>query len=92
MPWINFKHLSQAAHYSLEKPKNFVAAYLWHFFISFREGLALLVISFLSFIHAFFPWFIDFELLKWRIRLLKTLKKNLPHDPNLKKIEFKDDL
>jgi hypothetical protein len=91
MPWINFKHLSQAAHYSLKKPKSFISAYLWHFVISVREGCILLVISLLSFVHAIFPWLIDFELLKWRIKLLKRLKQNLPEDPNLKKIEFNND-
>ena len=90
MPWYNKNHLEDASHYSSVKSKNFFQKYIWHFALSFKEGILLMIISILSFIHAIFPWIIDFELLKWRIRLLKNLKEKLPDDPHLKKITFDD--
>ena len=38
----------------------------------------------------FLPFLFDFDLLTYRINRLKLLKKRLPNDPQLKKIEFKD--
>jgi len=43
-----------------------------------------------SLIHAIFPWVLDFKLLEWRLNRLKTLKKKLPDDPQLKKVHFDD--
>lgn len=90
MPWFNKNHLRDAYNYSNQKSQNFLIRYFWHFFLSCKEGIVLFIISLLSFVHAVFPWIIDFELLKWRIQLLKKLKEQLPEDPNLKKISFDD--
>lgn len=90
MPWINKNHLNEAAARSRLTFKSKLIRYFWHLKISFIEGINLFAISILSFVHGLFPWIIDFELLKWRVKLLKNLKKELKDDPILNKIDFKD--
>lgn len=90
MKLFNKNHLTQATLYSNKKFKSQVMQYFWHFLLSFKEGINLLLLAIGSFIHAIFPWILDFQLLKWRISMLKNLKKDLPNDPNLQKITFLD--
>jgi hypothetical protein len=80
----------EAAEYGNESGQPFIKRYVWHFIMSFIEGVKLLFLSLGSFLHAIFPWILDFQLLKWRISMLKKLKEKLPNDPSLKKINFLD--
>jgi hypothetical protein len=90
MKLFNKEHLVQATENSNQKYKFWLTKYAWHFLLSFSEGIKLLLLAMGSFIHAVFPWVLDFQLLKWRISMLKNLKKKLPNDPNLQKIKFLD--
>lgn len=82
--WINLKHLKEAK----TKSDRCNGGYFWHFVLAIKEFFFLLLICIGSLIHAFFPWVLDFKLLEWRIARLKYLKKELPNDPQLKKIHF----
>ena len=90
MKIFNKDHLTHATEYSDQQHKFWLTKYVWHFLLSFSEGIKLLLLAIGSFIHAVFPWALDFQLLKWRISMLKNLKKQLPNDPNLQKIKFLD--
>lgn len=84
--WINKNHLKEATNKgNIER-----FGYFWHFSLAMKEAVFLFIISIGSLIHAIFPWFFDFKLLEWRINRLKKLKKELPSDPLLKKVEFHD--
>ena len=84
--WINWKHLTQAKT-KAGKPN---AGYWWHFKLAMEEFFFLLAVTLGSLIHAVFPWVLDFKLLEWRINRLKILKRKLPDDEQLKKIQFDD--
>ena len=86
MTWFNFKHLKEAK----SKAGRDDAGYWWHFDLAIKEFLFLFFVCIGSLIHAFFPWVLDFKLLEWRINRLKMLKKQLPDDPQLKKVHFDD--
>ena len=90
MKLFNRRHLTEASKYTDRKYNNWLTQYIWHFVLSFTEGIKLLLLAVGSFIHALFPWILDFQLLKWRISMLKNLKDQLPADPNLKKVTFLD--
>ena len=90
MKLFNKRHLTHATEYSNQQHNLWITKYIWHFLLSFGEGIKLLLLAIGSFIHAVFPWALDFQLLKWRISMLKNLKKKLPNDPNLQKIKFLD--
>lgn len=83
--WFNWNHLKEAKVKAGGK-----GGYWWHFKFAFIEALWLFVAAIGSLIHAFFPWLIDFKLLKARIARLKYLKSKLPNDPDLKRIHFDD--
>lgn len=83
--WINFRHLSDASNYA-----NKNLSWLSHWKMSMSESLFLLLLSIASFLHAFFPFLFDFQLLRLRIARLKLLKQKLPLDPELQKIKFDD--
>lgn len=84
--WINWKHLQEAKN----KAGREDAGYFWHFVLAIKEFFFLLFVCAGSLVHAFFPWLLDFKLLEWRIARLKQLKKELPEDPQLKKVHFDD--
>jgi len=90
MNWLNKNHLKQAAEYGEIRGKNIVSKYFWHFCLSISEAFKLLLLCLGSIIHAVFPWVLNFKLLEWRIRMLKQLKRKLPNDPHLKKVDFLD--
>jgi hypothetical protein len=90
MNWFNKKHLEEASKYGEIKGSNPVTQYLWHFKLSMTEAFKLFGLFLGSIIHAVFPWILNFKLLEWRISMLKDLKKKLPSDPNLKKVNFLD--
>ena len=81
--WFNWNHLKEA---KIKAGGN--GGYWWHFKFAIIEALWLFIAAIGSLIHAFFPWLIDFKLLKARIKRLKYLKSKLPHDPDLKRIHF----
>lgn len=84
------KHLKIAAQCADKENKNIVYIYFWHFLMSLRQAGFLFLLSLLSLVHAVFPFLLDFQLLKWRIEELQNLKKTLPNDPLLDKVEFKE--
>jgi hypothetical protein len=90
MSWFNKKHLEEASNYGKMIGYNPIIQYLWHFKLSMVEAIKLFGLCLGSVIHAIFPWLLNFKLLEWRISMLKDLKKKLPDDPNLKKINFLD--
>ena len=85
---FNMNHLTEAAKYAGRKPG--ILFYFWHMKMSLVEAYWLFVWFIGSIIHAFFPFFIDFDLLKARINGLKKLKQCLPNDPRLQKVKFDD--
>lgn len=86
---MNFKHLAVAKEYAGVAYTG-LRLYLWHFWLSLSEAYFLFVLMIASILHGFFPFLFDFDLLTHRIKRLKLLKKKLPNDPQLSKIEFKD--
>jgi hypothetical protein len=90
MTWFSKKHLDDAAKIAELTTTNKIHKYCWHFVLSIKEAGMLFLLGIGSVIHAFFPWILDFKLLEWRIIMLKNLKKKLPRDPLLKKIDFND--
>lgn len=90
MTWINKNHLEEASKYAEFKKSNKFFRYLWHFKLSITEAAKLFLLCLGSIIHAVFPWVLNFKLLEYRIKMLKSLKAKLPEDPNLKKIKFLD--
>jgi hypothetical protein len=88
MTWFNSRHLHQAAEYADRQRNNPVLNYFWHFALSMTEAGKLLLLALGSFVHAIFPWVLNFKLLEWRVAALETLKNNFPNDPILKKINF----
>jgi hypothetical protein len=90
MVWFNKSHLKEAAEYGEIKGKNILIRYFWHFKLSILEAFKLFMLCMGSIIHAFFPCILNFKLLEWRISMLKDLKKKLPNDPALKKVDFLD--
>lgn len=87
--WINKHHLTEA-NSAANRPKSSFNGYFWHWGLAMKEFFFLLAVCIGSLIHAFFPWFLDFKLLEWRIARLKLLKEKLPDDPQLKKVHFDD--
>lgn len=87
--WFNANHLSEARN-AAQKENSIARGYFWHFELAIKEFFFLLFVCIGSLIHAFFPWFLDFKLLEWRINRLKTLKRKLPNDPQLSKVHFDD--
>ena len=87
--WINKFHLKEAREAG-GNPNALMKGYFWHWWLAMREFFFLLFVCAGSLIHAFFPWLLDFKLLEWRIARLKHLKKELPEDPQLKKVHFDD--
>jgi|TARA_B100001094_G_C18122721_1_gene767764 hypothetical protein len=85
--WYNPNHLREAK----SKAGRPDAGYWWHFRLAIGEFFFLFAICIGSLLHAIFPWVLDFKLLEWRINRLKELKKKLPDDPQLKKVEFLDE-
>jgi hypothetical protein len=65
-------------------------SYWWHFKLGMGESFFLFVMFIGSVIHAFIPQLMDFKLLEARINRLKHLKRQLPNDEQLKRIEFID--
>lgn len=86
---FNFKHLTTASSYASLTNRSMIYKYCWHFLLSSKQAIFLLVLALLSILHAIFPFVFDFTLLKWRIEELKKLKESLPDDPELKKVDFK---
>lgn len=86
---MNFKHLQTAKEYA-DVAYTGIKLYLWHLWLAFSEAGFLFVLTVFSILHGIFPFLFDFDLLTYRINRLKLLKKRLPNDPQLKKIEFKD--
>lgn len=84
--WINPNHLKEAA----EKAQKPNAGYWWHFWLAMKEFFFLFGLCIGSLIHALIPAVLDFKLLEWRVNRLKTLKRELPDDPVLKRIHFDD--
>jgi hypothetical protein len=80
-------HLTEATNCA-GKDMNIVQAYIWHWKLSMKESFFLILMSIGSIIHAFLPCFFKFKLLKLRIERLKELKKQLPHNEQLKNITF----
>jgi hypothetical protein len=86
---FNFNHLKTASSYANLSNKSGLYKYCWHFLLSIKQAIFLLILSIFSIVHAIFPFAFDFLLLKWRIEELRKLKENLPNDPELKKVDFK---
>lgn len=86
---MNFKHLQIAKEYAGITYTG-IKLYFWHLWLAVAEAGFLFLLSIASVIHGFFPFLYDFDLLTHRINRLKLLKKKLPNDPQLKRIEFKD--
>lgn len=86
--WFNRKHLVDAKEKANLGHLNGIAGYFWHFKLAIKEFFFLVFVCIGSLIHAIFPWVLDFKLLEWRINRLKKLKKALPDDPQLKKVNF----
>jgi hypothetical protein len=87
--WINKDHLNQART-AANRSRSLFNGYFWHWWLAMKEFFFLFSVCVGSLLHAFFPWFLDFKLLEWRIARLKHLKKQLPDDPQLKKVHFDD--
>ena len=83
-------HLTEATSCA-GKDLNLVQAYIWHWKISIKEAGFLMILSFGSIIHAFFPCFFKFKLLELRINRLRELKNQLPHNQQLQNISFNQD-
>ena len=81
----NPHHLADASKIAGRQP-----SYWWHFKLAMGESFFLFVMFIGSVIHAFIPQLMDFKLLEARINRLKHLKKQLPNDEQLKRIEFID--
>jgi hypothetical protein len=90
MVWFNKNHLEDAAEYGKLPGSNPVSRYFWHFKLAIVEAIKLFGLFLGSVIHAIFPWIFNFKLLEWRISMLRDLKRKLPNDPNLKKVNFLD--
>lgn len=86
---MNFKHLQVAKEYAGVAYTG-IKLYFWHLWLAFSEAGFLALLTLYSLLHGIFPFLFDFDLLTYRINRLKLLKKRLPNDPQLKKIEFKD--
>lgn len=85
---LDFDHLKKAAGYGGITAKSAIYRYFWHFKMSMSQALFLFLMFVLSVVHAVFPFLLEFKLLEMRINELKKLKKDLAHDPQLKKINF----
>jgi len=83
--WFNWYHLVDASEKANIK-YNWITAYWWHFYMSFKEFVFLFTMAIGSLIHAIFPFLLDFKLLEWRIKRLEELKKQLPKEDLLNNI------
>lgn len=86
---FNFNHLTVASSYANLSNRSGLYKYCWHFLLSMKQAVFLLVLFLFSVIHAVFPFMFDFLLLEWRLNELKNLKDSLPNDPQLDKVDFK---